>query len=203
MMAESGSLMVVSGPSGAGKSTVIARLMQMRKDVAFSVSCTTRSPREGERDGVNYRFIDRPAFEEMIAQGAFLEHAEYVGNLYGTPREPVLEKMAAGVSVVLDIEVQGAALVKASMPEAIMVFLAPPSLSELERRLLHRGTDSEERIRSRLETARSEYRRASSYNYIVINNDPNVAAEELSAILTAEKCRVSRRTKWISEVLLT
>jgi guanylate kinase len=203
MRAESGSLMVVSGPSGAGKSTVIARLMHLRKDVAFSVSCTTRTPREGESDGVNYRFIDRAAFEEMIEGGAFLEHAEYVGNLYGTPREPVLDKLAAGVSVVLDIEVQGAAQVKAAMPEAIMVFLAPPSLLELERRLRHRGTDSDARIRRRLETARSEYQRAPSYDYIVINDDPDVAGEELSAILTAEKCRVSRRTIWMNEVFST
>ena len=203
MRIDAGKLLVVSGPSGAGKSTVIARLMARRRDLAFSVSVTTRAPRPEETDGVNYHFIDMAHFSQLVEEGALLEHAVYVSNCYGTPREPVLERLRAGTSVVLDIEVQGAHQVKAAMPEAVTVFLAPPSLPELERRLRRRGTDSEERIRQRLETARTEYARAGDYDYIVINEDPDEAAGELSAILTAEKCRAAGRKILLSEVQST
>jgi guanylate kinase len=200
MRNEDGRLLVISGPSGTGKTTVIAKLMEIRQDLAFSVSCTTRPPRNGEQDGTDYRFLGREAFESLIKAGDFLEHAEYVGNYYGTPKEPVLEKLRQGMSVVLDIEVQGARQVKESMEEAVMVFLSPPSLTELERRLRSRGTDSEERIQGRLNTARTECRHAGDYDYIVFNDDPETAALELSAILTAEQCRVSERIDYFNEV---
>ena len=137
-----GVLVIVSGPSGAGKSTIISRVSKLRSDIRFSVSATTRAPREGEVDGVNYYFKTQEEFWEMIKADAFLEHAEYVGNSYGTPTAPVDENIAAGFTVILDIEVQGAAQIMEKRPDAVTVFLCPPSLEELERRLRSRGTDS-------------------------------------------------------------
>ena len=199
MMKSKGKLVVLSGPSGAGKSTVIGQLLQKRDDISFSVSATTRDPRPGETDGVNYYFRSYTEFQEMVRQGQFLEHAEYAGNCYGTPRGPVDELLRAGRTVILDIEVQGAFQVKQSMPEAVMVFLAPPSLTELERRLRGRATDSEEKIRIRLETARREYALAGKYDYIVINDVAEHAAAELDAIITAEKCSAADRIDFIAE----
>jgi guanylate kinase len=145
--------------------------------------------------------MDRSQFEALIGTGEFLEHAEYVGNLYGTPRSPAVKLLGAGVSVILDIEVQGAAMVKVSMPESVSVFLMPPSLKELERRLRSRGTESDDRISRRLVTARDEFARAGSYDYIVINGDSDKAAAELSAIVSAEKCRAPRRLPILEEAL--
>ena len=199
MRTDKGKLIVISGPSGAGKSTVIAKVMAGREDLCFSVSATTRPPRQGEVDGKDYYFIDRTYFEEKISQGAFLEHTEYVGNLYGTPAAPVRACLERGVSVVLDIEVEGAGNVRRTMPEAITVFLTPPSFSALEERLRARGKDSEDKIRLRLATARREYARVGEYDYIVINDDPDVAAEELRSIITAEKCRTADRIDFIAK----
>ncbi|MGE4352645.1 MAG: guanylate kinase [Oscillospiraceae bacterium] len=198
-MTNKGKLIVLSGPSGAGKSTVIGRLMEKRDDISFSVSATTRPPRPGEVNGVNYYFKTFEEFETMIATGKFLEHARYAENDYGTPRLPVEELLNKGKTVVLDIEVQGAFQVKKTMPEAVMVFLTPPSIGELEKRLRHRGTDSEEKIRIRLETAKREYALARQYDYIVINVDAATAAHELDAIITAEKCRAADRIEFITE----
>ena len=192
-MAEKGLLIVMSGPSGAGKSTVIGKLMKIRTDIRFSVSATTRDPRPGEEDGVNYFFRTREEFLRMIDEDAFLEHAEYVGNFYGTPARPVDERLAEGWHVLLDIEVQGAAQVLQKRPDAVSVFLAPPSLGELERRLRGRGTDTEEKIAGRLETARRECALANNYTYIVVNDDADKAARELDAIITAESCRSGRK----------
>lgn len=199
MMKSKGKLVVLSGPSGAGKSTVIGKLLEKRDDISFSVSATTRSPRPGETDGVNYYFKTREEFADMVDKGAFLEHAEYAGNCYGTPRGPVEELLDTGRTVILDIEVQGAFQVKEAMPEAVMVFLAPPSLAELERRLRGRATDAEEKIRIRLETARREYALAGKYDYIVINDIADHAASELDAIITAEKCSAADRIDFIAE----
>jgi guanylate kinase len=196
-MSERGRLIVLSGPSGAGKSTVISKVMQSRDDLAFSVSATTRTPRDGEVDGVNYYFISRQGFEGMIERCELLEHAEYVGNLYGTPRGPVEESLDSGISIILDIEVQGALQVKRRMPEAITIFLVPPSFDELERRLRGRQSESEEKILRRIETARREYAVAGQYDYIVVNGDPYTAANELNSIITAEKCKTANRTKFI------
>ncbi len=200
-MTESGRLVVVSGPSGAGKSTVIAHLMELRTDVCFSVSATTRPPREGECDGEDYFFVSADRFDELINSGMLLEYAEYVGNRYGTPENYVQRKLDEGLNVILDIEVQGAAQVKKLRPDAISVFILPPSSLELERRLRTRRTDSEEKIRERLEQARREYAQAHNYDYIVLNGDPDEAARELDAILTAEHCRAEARLEYLSEVL--
>ncbi len=193
MNGKKGLLLVLSGPSGTGKSTVIAGLMGLRDDIRFSVSATTRAPRPGEQDGRDYYFISREEFLDMIGRDAFLEHAEYVGNFYGTPAAPVEENMRAGFHVLLDIEVQGAAQVMAKRPDAVSVFLAPPSLEELEKRLRGRGTDDDERIARRLEAARRELAQADKYTYTVVNDDANEAARQLDAILTAELCRSDRR----------
>lgn len=193
MRHDSGKLIVVSGPSGAGKSTVIRKLMAGRDDIRFSVSATTRLPREGEVDGKDYYFLNKTRFEQMIREGAFLEHAQYVGNYYGTPAAPVLENLRNGVSVILDIEVQGASNVRKAMPEAVTVFLAPPSFKALEERLRGRGLDSEEKIRQRLARAREEYLEIPKYDYVVINDDADEAAQELAAILLAAQCRTADR----------
>ncbi len=184
-----GVLLIVSGPSGAGKSTVISRLSQLRSDIRFSVSATTREPRPGEIDGQDYYFKTQEEFWEMIKLDAFLEHAEYVGNSYGTPAAPVDRDLAEGFNVILDIEVQGASQIMDKRPDAVSVFLCPPSLEELERRLRGRGTDSEEKIRDRLMAAHREYAQAHKYSYIIINDDADTAVRELDAVLTAEKCR--------------
>lgn len=196
-MKNNGLLVVLSGPSGAGKSTVISRLVELRDDIRFSVSATTRAPRPGEEDGKHYYFKSREEFSRMVEQEAFLEHAEYVGNCYGTPAAPVDENLAAGFNVLLDIEVQGAEQVMNRRPDAVSVFLCPPSLDELERRLRGRGTDDEARIQGRLEAARREYGRIDMYTYIVINDDVDKAAAELDAILTAEACRGAKRIDFI------
>lgn len=200
MNEQTGKLVVVSGPSGAGKSTVIARLMQRRDDVCFSVSATTRSPRQGETDGKDYFFVTREEFDRMIAENALLEHAEYVGNCYGTPRSYVEQKRSEGLNVLLDIEVQGARQVCGKAKDAITIFIIPPSLEELECRLRGRHTDAEEKICCRLEQAHREYREANFYDYIVINTDPDQAAMELDAIITAEMCRYQDRKSYLTEV---
>ena len=188
-----GKSFIISGPSGVGKSTVLGRLMEGRDDLYFSVSATTRAPREGEIDGVHYHFLDRAQFERMIREDAFLEHAEYVGNCYGTPKRYVDEAMAQGKDVILDIEVQGAAQVCAKRPEVVRIFIAPPSWEELEARLTGRGTDSPEKVQQRLARAKEEFQNAADYDYFVINDTVEEAVREINAILTAEHCRPDER----------
>ena len=199
-MSDCGKLIVVSGPSGAGKSTVISRVMEQDKSVVFSGSATTRNPREGERDGVDYFFIDKKCFREMIDNGELLEHACYVDNFYGTPKAPVEENLSKGLNVLFDIEVQGARQIKEICPEAILIFVIPSRFSEIEKRLHARGTDSEEKIQQRINTARTEYSMALNYDYIVLNDSPDTAAKEIEAIITAEKCKAENRKKYLSEV---
>ena len=195
-----GKTFIISGPSGVGKSTVLKALFQGRDDLYFSISATTREPREGEMDGVHYHFVDVEHFQKLIDGDALLEYAEYVGNFYGTPKKFVDQAMDEGKDVILDIEVQGARQVSVKMPEAIKIFVIPPSLEELRNRLVKRGTDSPEAIEGRLRRAREEYAEADFYDYIVVNDKVEVAADELQAILTAENCRYRSRSQWLKEV---
>jgi len=190
---EKGRLIVISGPSGAGKSTVVFNAMGDRNDCCFSTSVTTRGPRPGEVDGREYFFVDDSEFDRMVENNELLEYAEYVEHKYGTPRAYVLNKLEEGSNVILDIEVQGARQVRKKMPEAVTIFVVPPSLTELERRLRNRGTETDETIRARLERAVQEYHEADFYDYIIINDDVEKAADELSAIINAERCRFANR----------
>lgn len=190
---EKGKTFIISGPSGVGKSTILHKLFERRKNLYFSVSATTRAPRAGERDGVHYHFSTVEEFRAQIEQGAFLEYAEFVGNYYGTPRRYVDEAMARGEDVILDIELQGANQVHAVRPETVRIFILPPSVAELERRLTDRGTESAEKVQSRLARAREELKSVHTYDYIVINDDVEHAVSELDAIMTAEHCRAADR----------
>ena len=196
---ERGQLIVLSGPSGVGKSTVIAELFAQRSNIYFSVSYTTRQPRVGEQDGVNYNFVSREEFERMIADDELLEYAEYVDNYYGTSMKLIQEKLDAGIDVLLDIEVQGAAKVRARCPDALFIFIIPPSFEELSRRLHRRNTDSEEVIAGRLAKARQEFREIPKYDYLVINDKVSGAVHEIESILTAAECRVENRSQILSQ----
>ena len=192
-MSETGKIFIVAGPSGAGKSTVLAELLRGRDDLYFSVSATTRQPREGEVDGRDYHFISADRFRRMMEEDAFLECAEDVGNFYGTPRRNVEDALAAGKDAILEIEVQGAAQVYARRPDTIRVFIIPPSWEVLEKRLTDRGTDTPEKIQKRLLRARVELDAAREYDYIVLNDTVESAVEELRAIMRAEHCRPADR----------
>ena len=194
--AKRGTLLVVSGPSGAGKSTVISKVLQQRGNIYFSVSFTTRAPREGEVDGVNYNYITDEEFEGMIARDEFLEYAGYVGKYYGTSKKVIEEHLNRGEDVLLDIEVQGAGIVREKCPDAMLSFLIPPTFQELERRLRARGTETEEVIQSRLARAREEYRLIPTYDYLVINDIAENAAQEICTLLDAGHIRVSRRLEY-------
>jgi guanylate kinase len=195
---EKGRLFVISGPSGAGKSTLVARLLERLDNVYFSVSATTREPRRGETDGKDYFFVSRDKFRDMIAGGELLEYAEYVGNYYGTPAGPCDEMLSRGRDVILDIETQGAAQVMKLRPDAISMFIFPKSFEQLEERLRLRKTDSEEKILARLAQARIECRRAEMYKYIIINDRVETAADEVEAVITAEKCRTVNRLHYLT-----
>ena len=196
---ERGQLIVLSGPSGVGKSTVIAELFSQRSNIYFSVSYTTRQPRVGEQDGVNYNFVDRAEFERMIADNELLEYAEYVNNYYGTSLKAIRDQLDAGHDVLLDIEVQGAAKVRERCPDALFIFIIPPSFEELSRRLHGRNTDSEDVIAGRLAKARQEFREIPKYDYLVINDKVANAVHEIEAILTAAECRVDCRSRMLAQ----
>lgn len=188
-----GKSFIISGPSGVGKSTVLKELFKDRDDLYFSISATTRAPREGEVNGVHYHFIDVERFQQLISEDAFLEYAEYVGNFYGTPKKFVDDAMDEGKDVILDIELQGAIQVTSKRPDVVRIFIAPPSWEELEKRLTGRGTDSPEKIRERLVRAKVELQNANTYDYFVINDTVEQAVREINAIMLAEHCKPSER----------
>lgn len=174
-------LTVLSGPSGVGKGSVVAVVRRRHPQVWLSVSVTTRPPRPGEVDGVHYHFLDRDGFAAMVARGDLLEHASYAGHCYGTPRAPVEQRLAAGVPALLEIELQGARQIRRAMPDALLVFLAPPSVEELARRLAGRGTEDPERVRRRLDLARIELAAEPEFDVTVVNDDLGAAADRLVA----------------------
>lgn len=190
-MSEKGLLIVLSAPSGCGKSTIVKGLLEKKENISFSVSATTRKPRPGEVEGKDYYFITREKFDRMIENGEFLEYATYVENSYGTPAAPVRQALEEGQDVLLDIDVQGAFQVREKMPEALLVFLLPPSFEELERRLVGRGTDSPEVIQERIDVARRECGFAGEYDYRIVNDVAGRAVDEFAAIIEKEKNKLN------------
>lgn len=195
---EKGNLIVISGPSGAGKGTVIKKLKEINDNFWLSISMTSREIRSNDIPDKTYFFVSREEFERRINNNVFLEYAQYNGNYYGTPRDKINEKLNEGYDVILEIEIQGALKVKELVPDAIFIFILPPSMKELKRRLVSRGTDSREKILSRFKTAYQEINHVTKYNYVVINDDVDKAADKVNAILLSERCRVDR----IEEVYL-
>jgi guanylate kinase len=195
-----GILIVMSGFSGAGKGTLLHRLLNDYDDFAFSVSMTTRSPREGEVDGKDYFFVTKEKFEEAIKDGLLYEHATYCDNYYGTPREYVDSKLKEGKSVILDIEVQGAMQIKEKFPDTLLVFVTPPSISELKRRLENRGTESPETIAKRITRAKEESKWIDKYEYIVLNDDLDTAVKEMHDIVLAQRYQTKRCGAFIKEI---
>ena len=191
MVAE-GVLIIISGPSGVGKGTVCRRLIEKRDTLKLSISTTTRPPRPGEEEGREYYFASEDSFKGMIKAKAFLEWAMVHGHYYGTPRDAVRQVIAAGKDLILEIDVQGAAQVRKNSPGAILIFLAPPSLEALEGRIRGRGTEDAQRIRQRLVTARQEMEAYRLYDYLVVNDFVDKAADLIDSIIEAEKCRISR-----------
>ena len=188
-----GLLIVISGPSGVGKGTVRKALFQRSDhDLVYSISMTTRKPRNGEVDGEDYYFVSREEFEERIKNDQFLEYAQFVGNYYGTPKDKVLEQLNQGHEVVLEIEVNGASQIKKKMPDAVFIFIAPPTYDALEKRLIARGTEHSDAIKERIEKAHTEIKLANQYDYIVINDEVDNAADRIMAIIRAEHAKTER-----------
>lgn len=201
---ERGILIVLSGPSGVGKGTVCSALRECASDLIYSVSATTRKPREGEREGVNYFYRTKEQFLSMIERDELLEWAEYVGNYYGTPKEFVVRTLDEGKDIILEIDVQGALKVKEKFPEGVFLFLLPPSLDELESRIVGRGTETEDVIVNRMMAARDELELVKHYDYAIVNDRVDLACGRIQAILTAEHCKRERFMpaiqKWLEEV---
>jgi guanylate kinase len=195
-----GILVVVSGFSGAGKGTVMKRLMEKYDDYALSVSATTRKPRPGEEDGREYFFRTRDEFEKLIEEDALLEYARYVENYYGTPRSYVEEQLQAGRNVILEIEIQGAMKIKEKIPEALLVFVTPPTVEELERRLTGRGTETAQVIADRLARAGEEAEGMGQYDYILVNDTVEECVDHLHQIIVSEHSRVSRNAEFIADI---
>ncbi len=196
-----GKLFVVSAPSGCGKGTILLEVLNNNKNLFYSVSSTTRTPREGEIDGVNYYFLSKDEFKREIDNGGMLEYAQYCDNFYGTPKKKVVEKLEQGIDVILEIETNGAMQVKGVMPEAVLIFILPPSVLELRRRLYKRGTEEESVIEKRVKEAEDEIRRAFNYDYIIMNDELDKAIEDFEAVLKASKLTKENNKNMIEEVL--
>lgn len=199
-MEKKGILIVISGFSGAGKGTLVKALIKKYHNYALSVSMTTRKPREKERDGVEYFFTDTEGFEETIRQGGLIEYAQYCGNYYGTPKDYVERQLQAGNNVILEIEIQGALKIKEKFPESLLIFVTPPGAEELKRRLVSRGTESEEVIAKRLARASEESEGIEAYDYIVVNDDLGTCVEEVHQLVEASRRAPVRREAFIEEI---
>lgn len=194
MVAGTGILFVISGPSGVGKGTIKDNLLPRLGNIKLSVSATTRAPREGEVDGQDYYFISLEAFSSMLDREGFLEHAQVYNNMYGTPREYVLENLRNGIDVLLEIDIQGAMQVKSSMPQGVFIFIEPPSIEELANRICNRGKDSEESIARRLAACDAEMEHLRDYDYSVVNDELEEAVNKVQAIIVAERCRIKNKS---------
>lgn len=197
---EEGLLVVISGPSGAGKGTICMQLLLDMSFLKVSVSATTRKPREGEKDGIDYYFIDEEEFLRRVANNEFLEYAKVYGNYYGTPKEEVFKQLKAGNDIILEIDIQGALQVKKNYPLGVFIFILPPSLTELKNRIEGRGTDSKEVILRRMESAYDELNYAFQYDYVVVNDRVDLATEKIKHIILAEKNRAIRKKEIISKI---
>ncbi|WP_425448979.1 guanylate kinase [Dethiothermospora halolimnae] len=189
---DKGLLIVISGPSGVGKGTICKELLKDFNDIEVSVSATTREPREGEIDGVNYYYKTKEEFKDMIDRDNFLEYAQVHGNYYGTPKKNVLEKLELGKNILLEIDIQGALKVKDEYPHGVFIFVVPPSMEELKNRIIGRGTETEDSIETRFNNAYEEMKFINKYDYGIINDKLELAVEKIKCIITAEKCKVSR-----------
>lgn len=196
-----GMLIILSGPSGSGKGTIVRQLLKQRDDTVLSVSVTTRAPRTGEREGVHYYFKTKQEFERLIENGELLEYAEYNGDYYGTPVKPVEKCVREGKNVILEIEVQGAEKVMDKREDIVSIFITAPSLTELERRLRRRGSETDASIEQRLKIARWELTRAFRYDYVVLNDEVPLAVERIQAIISAESMRFARMENFVLEVI--
>ena len=198
---ERGTLFVISAPSGCGKGTILEEVFKRVDNLFFSVSATTRSPRPGEIDGVNYYFKTVDEFKEMVDNDGVLEYAQFCGNYYGTPKAAVLEKLSQGIDVVLEIETQGAMNIKKSYPEAVLIFILPPSVKELERRLKNRGTETDEVIAKRVGEASGEINKAYNYDFVLVNDELELAIENFIHILKSHRFKINNNKNTIDEVL--
>lgn len=199
-MNNKGILIVFSGPAGTGKGTVCKEFLKNNPDSVFSVSATTRLPRPGEEHGREYYFISRDEFKNMIADDGFLEYAEFCDNYYGTPQKAVTEKLEQGYNVILEIEVQGAMQIKKKMPESVLVFIAPPSKEILRKRIEGRATETMDVIDKRMEAAANELKKIGEYDYVIVNDEVDIAVSKLESIIKAEKLKTKRNKSFIQEV---